>query len=134
MKDLVKQAQDKVAPYGKEFVSALGLHILMALFGFVASRGVIFESLMPFGLVFLGGCSSVFLPSVAIGTFVGYFIPAAASGGFRYIAALLAIVAVRLLLSSHQKLCENPIFLSAVALLSNAATGVVSYSGVPLDA
>lgn len=134
MKDLVKRAQEDAAPYGKEFVSALGLHILMGVLGFVASRGVIFDSLMPFGLVFLGGCSSVFLPSVAVGTFIGYFIPATASGGFRYIAALLAIIAVRLLLSSYRKLCENPIFLSAVSLLSNAATGVVSYSGVPLDA
>lgn len=134
MKDLVKRAQEEIAPYGKEFVSALGLHILMALLGFVASRGVIFEFLMPFGLVFLGGCSGVFLPSVTIGTFIGYFIPATASGGFRYIAALLAVVAVRLLLSGYQKLCENPIFLGAVALLSNAATGAVTYSGVPLDA
>lgn len=134
MKDLVKQAQDKVVPYGKEFISAIGLHIVMAIFGFIASRGVIFDSLMPFGLVFLGGCSSVFLPSVAVGSFVGYFIPAASSGGFRYIAALLAIVAVRLLLSNYQKLCESPVFLGGLALLSNAATGAVSYSGVPLDA
>ncbi len=134
MKDLVKLAQDKAVPYRKEFISAIVLHILMAVLGFIASRGVIFDSLMPFGLVFLGGCSSVFLPSVAVGSCIGYFIPAASSGGFRYIAALLAIVAVRLLLSSYQKICENPIFLSALALLANAATGAVSYSGVPLDA
>ena len=134
MKDLVKQTQDKVAPYGKDFVSAIGLHILMAILGFVASRGVVFESLMPFGLVFIGGCSNVFLPSVTVGSFIGYFIPATSSGGFRYIAALLAIVAVRLLLSNYQRLCENPIFLSALALLSNATTGAVSYSGIPLDA
>ena len=134
MKDLVKQTQDKVVPFGKDFVSAIGLHILMAILGFVASRGVVFESLMPFGLVFIGGCSNVFLPSVTVGSFIGYFIPATSSGGFRYIAALLAIVAVRLLLSNYQRLCENPIFLSALALLSNATTGAVSYSGIPLDA
>ncbi len=133
MKDLIKREQDGFTPLKKEFVSAIGLHILTAVLGFIASRGIIFDSLMPFGLVFLGGCSSVFLPSVAIGSFIGYFLPAA-SGGFRYIAALLAIVAVRLLLSNYQKLCENPIFLGALALLSNAATGVISYSGVPLDA
>ncbi len=133
MKDLVKKTQEGVVPYSKEFISALSLHILVAVLGFIASRGIIFDSLMPFGLVFVGGCSSVFLPSCAIGVFIGYFIPAIGSGGFRYIAALLAIVAVRLLLSGYKKICENPIFLCAVAAVSNLVTGIVSYSGVPLD-
>lgn len=134
MKDLVKKTPDVISTDSKEFVSALGLHILSGVLGFVASRGVIFGSLMPFGICFVSGCSGVFLPSVAIGCFVGYFIPAATSGGFRYIAALLAIVAIRLLLSGYKKVCENPIFLSAIALLCNGATGIISYSGVPLDA
>ena len=71
MKDLIKREQDGITPLKKEFVSAIGLHILMAVLGFIASRGIIFDSLMPFGLVFLGGCSSVFLPSVAIGSYIG---------------------------------------------------------------
>ncbi len=133
MKDLVKKTQEGITSSGKELMSALGIHILTAALGFVASRGIIFETLMPFGLVFLGGCSTVFLPSVAVGSFIGYLIPAVGSGGFRYIAALLAVVAVRLLLSGYRKICENPIFLGVVTLLSNAATGAVSYSGVPLD-
>ena len=82
MKDLVKQTQDKVAPYGKDFVSAIGLHILMAILGFIASRGVVFESLMPFGLVFIGGCSNVFLPSGSRGNFICFFLPATSRGGF----------------------------------------------------
>lgn len=134
MRDLVKKMQEGSTLYSKEFFSALSLHILVGMLGFVASRGVVFETLMPFGLVFVGGCSSVFLPSSAIGVFVGYFIPAIGSGGFRYIAALLAIVAIRLMLSSYKKLCENPLFLCLVAAISNAVTGIISYSGVPLDA
>lgn len=134
MKEIIKKKQEDVFSGGREFVSAISLHILNAILGFIASRGVILGTLMPFGLVFLGGCSTVFLPSVAIGAFVGYFFPAADSGGFRYIAALLAIVSIRLLLANYKKLCENPIFLSLSATLANAATGVVSFSGVPLDA
>lgn len=133
MKDLVKIISDEESKNGKEFLSALSIHILTAVLGFVAARGIIFETLMPFGLAFAGGCSSVFLPSVSIGVFLGYFLPAIGSGGFRYIAALLAIIAVRLLLSSYKKISESPLFLGIVAVICNLATGIISYSGVPLD-
>ncbi len=134
MKDLAKKKQDGIPVNYKELASATALHILTAVLGFISSRGVIFSSLMPFGLVFVGGCSTVFLPSIAVGAFIGYFIPTIATGGFRYIAALLGVVSIRMLLSGHKKLCENPLFLGIISLLSNAVTGVVSYTGVPLDA
>lgn len=133
MKDLVTKAQSASLKPSSATISALLLHFLIACFAFVASRGVIFENYMPFGLVMVGGCTAVFLPSSAIGAFIGYFFPAASTGGFKYIAALLAIVAVRLLLSSYNRLSENPFFLGGIALLSNAATSAVTYSGVPID-
>lgn len=116
-----------------EFVSAAVLHSAMAIFGFIAAHGVIFKTLMPFGLVLVGGCSCVFLPSVATGAFIGYFIPAVSNGGFRYIAALFAVVAIRLMLSGYKKISESPFFLSGITALVNAFTGAVTYSGVPLD-
>lgn len=134
MKDLVKKTEEGITPTGKDVAQAIALHIITAVMGFVASRGVILNSLMPFGLVFVGGCSITFLPSIALGAFVGYFIPAVGSGGFRYIAALLAVVAIRLVLSNYKKICENFIFLGIITTVSDAVTGVVSYSGVPLDA
>lgn len=134
MKDLVKRAQEGLLPTKKDLAQAVAIHILTAILGFIASRGVILDSLMPFGLVFVGGCSATFLPSVALGAFVGYFIPAIGSGGFRYIAALLGVVAIRLILSNYNKICESFIFLGTISTLANAVTGIVSYSGVPLDA
>lgn len=131
MKELIKKTQETMWGSGKEFVWALSLHIFTAFLGFVASRGVILGSLMPFGLAFVGGCDAVFLPGVAIGSFVGYFIPAAGSGGFRYISTLLAIVALRLFLSGYKKLCENPIFLGVISTLANAVVGVISQPEVP---
>lgn len=133
MKDLVAKTQEITQTSSKEFLSAISLHILMAVFGFVAARGVIFDTLMPFGLIFLGGCSTPFLPSVAVGSFLGYFFPAIGSGGFRYIAALFAVIAVRLLLSNY-KICDNPVFLGGLCSISSVACGAVSYSGIPLDA
>lgn len=134
MKNLITRTQKAITLNNNETVSALSLHILTAFLAFIAARGVIFENLMPFGLVFIGGCTAVFLPSTAIGAVAGYFIPAVNTGGFRYIAAVFAVVAIRLLLSGYKKLCNNPFFLGAVATLSNFGAGAVSYSGVPLDA
>ncbi len=134
MRDLVKTTQDEPKSDDKAFLSALSLHILSAVLGFVSARGVIFKTLMPFGVAFAGGSSNVFLPSVSIGAFIGYFIPATGAGGFRYIATLLAVIAIRLLLSGYSKLCENPLFLGGISLAANVATGVISYTGVPLDA
>lgn len=133
MKELIKKTQETLLPGGKEFIWAISLHIFTGVLGFIASRGVILNSLMPFGLAFVGGSPSVFLPSVAIGAFAGYFIPAAGSGGFRYISALLAIVAIRLFLSGYKRLCESPIFLSAISTLANATVGIISHTGVPFE-
>lgn len=134
MKDLITKTQKAFALINSENSSAIALHILTAVFGFIAARGVIFDSLMPFGLVFLGGCNAVFLPSTAIGAFFGYFIPAVGTGGFKYIAALFAVVAVRLMLSGYKKLCESPFFLGAVTAIANLGAGMVTYSGVPIEA
>ncbi len=133
MKDLVAKTQNVISETTATTISAIYLHILMAILGFIAARGVVFETFMPFGLVFVGGCTAVFLPSTATGAFIGYFIPAANTVGFKYLAALLAVVAVRLLLSGFNRICENPFFLGAVTLLSNAATSFITYSGAPID-
>ena len=134
MKDLITKSKDGFKKNSKEVISAAILHICIAILAFIASRGVIFDTLMPLGLVLLGGGSLVFLPSIATGAFIGYFIPAISSGGFRYIAALFAVVAIRLMLSSYKKVSENPLFLSSVTTLANIFTGAVTYSGVPIDA
>lgn len=133
MKDLVTQTQKNQSRLTRANISAVFLHISLAFLGFISSRGAIFETLMPFGVVFTGGCTGVFLPSIATGCLIGYFFPSLGSGGLKYIAALLAIVAVRLVLSGYKNFCENPFFLGSVAVLSNVVTGCVTYSGVPLD-
>lgn len=109
-------------------------HIIFGVLGILASRAVILGSLMPFGLSLVAGCPLEFLPSVAIGAFLSYFIPAVGEGGFRYIAALLAITAIRLMLSSFKKLSENGAFLGLISIAANLITGAVALGGVPIDA
>ncbi len=133
MKELVTKTQKVLQQTPAVNVSAVALHILIAVFAFFATRTIVFDSLLPFGLAFCGGCTAVFLPSCAIGALLGYFFNLIGSGGLRYLAALLAIVAIRLVLSGYQKICNNPFFLGAVASLSNSVTKAVTYSGVPID-
>ncbi len=134
MKDLVTKTQKNSELDKKDIISAAILHLVAALIGFTASRGVILNTLMPFGLIFTGSCTTPLLPSVATGAFIGYFIPAINNGGFRYIAALFAVIAIRILLSGYKKLSENPFFLSVVTTVANVFTGLVAYSGAPAEA
>lgn len=111
-------------------LAAAGMHISAAAVGFIMSRGAVLENLLPFGISFIAGCSLTYTPAAATGVFLGYFIPAIGSGGFKYIAAAFAVVAVKLLLGGLKRLSSNPIFLSAMAFLASFLTSAVTLSGL----
>lgn len=134
MKDLITKSQKEIKQENIDLLRAAAVNVFLAAIGLISTRAVIFSSLMPFGISFAAGCSAVFLPSVTVGAFLGYFFVSFGTGGFRYIAALLAVLAIRLMLSSYKKISQNPIFLSSIAALAAAVTGGVTYSGVPVDA
>lgn len=126
MKDIVK-ISNKIESYSvKELVTATLIHFFVALGGAAASRAIVLDRLLPFGLSFLAGSSLTFTPAAAIGVFLGYFFPAVGNGGFRYIASLFALVAIKLLLSNYKKIVSNPIFLTVISLLANLITAAVA--------
>lgn len=110
----------------KEFILAALPHLAMGTLCLAASKAVVLDKLLPFGLAFLSGSSITLTPAAAIGTFLGYFIPAVGNGAFRYIGALFAILAVKLLLCNYKSLVTNPFFLTLTALLASLFTGAVS--------
>ena len=129
MKDFVKTENELKYSQTFDIVSGLSKHLIIILLGFVCSRATIVWKLCPFGLSFVGGIDRKYTPSAAIGAFFGYFIPAVGEGAFRYIAALLAIIAIKIMLSSYKRLVQNPLFLSLVVFLSSAITSVVALDG-----
>lgn len=131
MKDLVKIEASHGQALSSEMLRAAAIHAAVALCGFIASRAVISDNMMPFGLSVIAGVPVWLTPSAAIGVFIGYFIPAIGSGGFRHIAAMFAILAIKLLLSNRKKLVEHPVFLGTVCLLSAGATALVTFAGLP---
>ena len=103
---------------------------MAAAAGFIAARAAVADKLLPFGLSLAAGASLTYTPAAAVGVFLGYFIPALDTGGFRYIAAMLAIIAIKLLLSNYKRLTENPVFLSFICLLSSFLTSAVTLGGL----
>lgn len=133
MKDIVKISNDIKKFSTKELLWASSMHFFAALCTAIASRAVVLDKLLPFGLSFIAGANSVYTPAAAIGAFIGYFLPATGDGGFRYIAAVFAILAIKLLLGGHKKLISNPLFSALLATLANAMTAVVSLTGAKLN-
>jgi len=110
----------------KELLIASFEHLLIGLIGFIMCRAVVLDKLLPFGISYLAGCSLTFTPAAAIGVFLGYFIPAVGNGAFRYIAALFAVLSIKLLLSAYKKIICNPLFLTVITLLISFFTSAVT--------
>lgn len=124
MKENIKISEKLENYSAKELSFAVICHTAVALCAAISARGVVLGEMLPFGIAFLGGCSLLYTPSVAIGIFFSYFIPAAGNSGFRYIAALFAVLSVKLLLSNYKKIVNNPLFLSFITLMATIFTGV----------
>ncbi len=114
-----------------ELASTFFKHLAAAALSFTASRGTVLDAMMPFGISAVAGCGPEYLPAVATGVFLGYFFPAIGAGGFRYIAAMLAVLAIRLMLSGFKSVSKNTIFLSGISLLSVWLTAAVTLIGLP---
>lgn len=133
MKEIVK-ISNKAENYTMRELLIAGLtHGSAFLAGLISSKAIVLDKLLPFGVSFLAGSSLVYTPSVALGAFVGYFIPAVGNGAFRYIALIFAILAIKLLLSGYKKIVTSPIFLSFITLLSNFVVSAVALKGMQIN-
>ena len=128
MKEIVK-VSNSIEKLGiKEILTAAISHILILFCGFIATKGVVMDKLLPFGMSLVAGASLTYTPACAIGVFFGYFIPAVGNGGFKYLAAMFAILSIKLLLSNYKRLVTNEIFLSFITLLASFFTNAAASS------
>ena len=133
MKD-VKALSGKIGSYEKiDILMAVVYHIMAAAIGFILCRTAFSERHIPFGISFAAGCPIEFLPSAAIGVFIGYFIPAITLSGFRYVAAALAVFAVRFMLSFNKRLISNHLFSAFLSALALSVTSAVAFAGGSAD-
>lgn len=125
MKENVKITASAQALPRTAVLRAVLLHLTAGVLSFFAARAVILRNLMPFGISALAGMPAVYLPSVAAGTALGYFIPVAGAGAFRYLAAAFGIIAIKLLLGGERRLMGNPVFLGLLAFFDNFLVSAV---------
>lgn len=133
MKDLVKVEATGGQAISLQQLKALAIHVLVGICAFFASRAIISGNIVPFGIVMVASAPLYLTPAASIGAFIGYFIPAINSGGFRYIAAILAVLAIKYILGNHKKVVANPLFLSLLCFICTAVTGFVAFGGISVN-
>lgn len=126
MKDVTRNAPAKTLGSNKDLVCAAAWQVLSAITGLIASRAVIADRLVPFGLSLIAGIPAVYAPAAATGVFLGYFVTPVESGTFRYTTAVLAIIALRLLASLSEKLSKNRLLPTAICLFSSLLTSFLT--------
>ena len=111
------------------------LLVLLSLgLGFLSANARIYESYAPFGISL---CASLpffaALPSF-FGSAVGYVVFSGSSSGFRYIASMVAVIAIRWTLSDIRKINRHSFFPALVCSVPVFATGlaILSVSGFSL--
>ena len=130
MKEIVK-ISTKIEDFKpKELFIAAFSHILVCISGVFLSRAIVLDKLLPFGISLIAGSSLIYTPAVAIGVFIGYFIPAVDNNAFKYLACLFAILAIRFLLSGFRKLAENDLLMSFLTLISMFFISAATLNGM----
>ena len=131
MKEQANISLQKTDSKTSETTAAIGIHLLFALAGFAAAKATVSGGLSPFGISLLASVPQSFVPAAAIGVFLGYFLSALSGGGFRYVAALFAILSIRILVSGYKKTAESVPFLCLICFLSDFFTAAVAFRAAP---
>ena len=99
-------------------------HLAAFAAGLLFARGTVFGQYAPFGVAAAAAAPYPVLWSAALGSALGYLLPSAAAVPVRYLAALLAAVAIRWTLNDLIRLRAHPAFAPGVAFLPVLATGL----------
>ena len=96
--------------------------------GFIAAGGSVFGTYSPFGISAAAAVPFPCILSSLIGSVLGYVTFTGGSERFRYIAAMLAVIAIRWTLNDIKKLNRHSIYAAAVCFVPALATGLASMS------
>lgn len=96
-------------------------HLLFAALGFILSMAPLLGSAYPFGVAFAAGVRKRYRMAAAVGAGLGYLLNL--SAGLIYLAALAAVLTVRILLNGSGKLAANPFFGAVLVFSALTVTG-----------
>ncbi|MBE6729359.1 MAG: hypothetical protein E7568_03900 [Ruminococcaceae bacterium] len=128
--DKIKKISERTSLTGQELLIEGIKHFIFALSGFFLASSAVVSKYLPFGVSVAAGTPILYMPSAAFGAIIASLFPVTNEGGFRYIAAIIAVMAIRLLTSKINFTKENPIFSAFIAFLTIFFTGVTVLKGI----
>lgn len=119
-------------PYRKLLsdASAKKLFTQLAYFGcgFVASGGSVFGTYAPFGISAAAAVPFSGVFSTLLGAVLGYAVLGGSIRHFHYIAAMLAVIAIRWTLNDIKKINRHTLYTAVVCFVPTLATGLAAIS------
>lgn len=100
------------------------LQIVYFAVGILVSRGTVFAKYAPFGVALAAAAPFGNVIAVLAGTIIGYLLPSAVQEGIRYLAAIIAVVAIRWTLNDLVRVRSHALFAPLVAMVPMLATGL----------
>jgi len=131
MKENVKKLSAMPRLSVKEILYSLCAQLLCAALAMALSRVNIGGNISPFGISLISGCPVYLLSGAIIGCVAGYIFQFAGFGIFRYLAACVAVLAIRIMCSSLTDISRKLWFLCSISLCVTLATGLVALSDRP---
>lgn len=126
MKELVKNSKILELSALGDRLSAVVWYFVSAVLGFFMARTVLWGNMLPLGIALSTGVPIKLMPFCSLGVLVGYAIPIDEVSGFRYAAALLAVVAIRYIISGMKPVARNPLWSAVIATTVMSGVGIAS--------
>lgn len=118
-----KALRRKTSDNRNDFVRNGAVNFIYLLCGILVSRGTLLGTLAPFGASYAAAVPKKYLFSSLVGTAFGYIL-LKPTDSFRYIAVIVAIGALRWLMSDIEKVSRSRLFAPLAAFLPTLATGI----------
>lgn len=111
-----------------EGMKRLFIGVLCLVLGFLSANARVYSSYAPFGISLCAALPFFGVIPSFIGSAVGYVVFSGSSAGFRYIASMAAVVAIRWTLSDLKRIKSHPLFPAAICSVPVFATGLAILS------
>lgn len=105
-------------------------YVIFALVAFLVSNAKVMGGLSPFGVALTAAVPLRLSYVSFVSGVLGYIVFGSLSDSLTYLAAMVFVLAIKLLLRPYKKLRENPILLSVVTGVISAVSGIVASMGL----
>lgn len=130
LSEKLKKVYERTSLTGKELLFEILYQLCFGVAGFFTASTSVAGKYLPFGVAVVAGCPLTYMPATALGAILGSILPVTNQGGFRYIATIISIMAIRYLTSKINFTKENPIFAAFISFISLFFTGVAVLKGM----